>query len=51
LKNWEFDKEAPQKFCQDRETIAERQGSSEDKSFEKKLTQSKTNFLISFGIK
>jgi hypothetical protein len=31
LKNWKFDKKAPQNFCLERMTIAERQGMSEDK--------------------
>jgi len=43
MKNWKFDKEAPQNFGLEREIIAERQGSSEDQNFEEKLTQSKTN--------
>jgi len=48
MKNWEFDKEAPQNFGLERETIAERQGSSEDQSSGEKLTQSKTNFSLDF---
>jgi hypothetical protein len=50
LKNRDFDKETPQNFCLERETIAERQGSSEDKNFEKKLTRSKTDPSGCFGI-
>jgi hypothetical protein len=41
LKSGEFDKEAPQNFCSERVTIAERQGTSENKHFEVKPTQSK----------
>ena len=43
LKNREFDKEAPQNFCLERATIAERQGASEDENSGVKLTQSKTD--------
>jgi len=49
LKKREFDKEAPQNFCQERETIAERQGSSDDKNSEGKPTPSKTAFSSCFG--
>jgi len=52
MKNWEweFDEEASQNFCQERETIAERQGSSEDKNYEEKPTWSKTNFSFCLSI-
>ncbi len=50
LKNWEFDKEAPQNFCSDLVTIAERQGTSENGNSEGKLTQSKTDSLSCLGI-
>ena len=50
LKSWEFDQEAPQNFCPERMTIAERQGMSEDNHFEAKPTQSKTNFSSCLGI-
>ena len=50
LKNREFDKEAHQNFCLERMTIAERQGMSEDKNFDAKPTQSKTNFSSCLGI-
>jgi SAM-dependent methyltransferase len=60
LKNREFDKEAPQIFCSERVTIAERQGASENEKCEAKTTQSKTdsssclciskgNSIIDFG--
>jgi DNA polymerase V len=51
LKNGEFDKETAQNFCLERMTIAERQGVSEDKNFDAKPTQSKTNFSSCLGIK
>jgi len=44
LKNWEFDKKASQNSDLERATIVRAQGASEDKNFEKKPTQSKTNF-------
>jgi len=50
MKNWEFDKETPQNFCLERETIAERQGSSEGQNSEEKPTQSKTNFSFCLSI-
>ena len=50
LKNWEFDKEAPHNSCLERETIAGRQGTSEDKNYEVKPTRSKTNFSSCLGI-
>jgi hypothetical protein len=50
LKNWEFDKEAPQNFCLERMIIAERQGMSEDKNFVAKRTSTKTNFSSCLGI-
>ncbi len=40
-KNRKFDKEASQNTCLEQATIADRQGASEDKNSEKKLTQSK----------
>jgi 16S rRNA (cytosine967-C5)-methyltransferase len=43
LKNREFDKEAPQIFCSERVTIAERQGASENEKCEAKTTRSKTD--------
>ena len=51
MKNREFDQKAPQDFCPERATIAERQGASEDKNPEVKPTQSKTDFSSCFGIK
>jgi hypothetical protein len=51
LKTREFGKEAPQSFCLERETIAERQGSREDKNFEGKPTSPKTDSSGYFGIK
>src|SRR5579872_6479708 len=51
LKNREFDKEGLQNFCSERETIAERQGSSENKNFEGNPTKSKTDSSDYFGIK
>ena len=42
FKIWEFDKEAPQNYCSERVTIAERQGTSENKNFEVRPTPSKT---------
>ena len=50
LKNWEFDKEAPQNFCLERVTIALGQGTSEDKNSGHKPTRSKTNFSSCLGI-
>ncbi len=50
LKNWEFDKEAPQNFCSERVTIAEGQGASENENSEAKPTQSKTNSSSCLGI-
>ena len=50
LKNWEFNKEAPQNFCLERVTIAKGQGTSEDKNSEVKPTRSKTNFSGFLGI-
>ena len=50
LKNWEFDKEAPQNFCLERVTIARRQGTSEDKNSEVKPTRSRTNFSGFLGM-
>src|SRR5579862_5558247 len=44
LKNWEFDKKASQNSDLERATIVRAQGASEDENFEKKPTQSKTNF-------
>jgi len=44
LKNWEFDKKASQNSDLKRATIVRAQGASEDENFEKKPTQSKTNF-------
>jgi hypothetical protein len=43
LKNREFDKEAPQIFCSERVTIAERQGASENEKCEAKPMRSKTD--------
>jgi DNA-binding phage protein len=43
LKNRNFGKEAAQNFCLEQATITERQGASEDKDFEVKPTQSKTD--------
>ncbi len=50
LKNREFDKEAPQNFCLERATIAERQGASENKNSEVKPTPSKPDSSGCFGI-
>ncbi len=50
-KNREFDKEAPQNFCSERVTIAERQGTSENENDEVKPTQSKTDSSSRLGIK
>ena len=50
LKNRDFDKEAPQNSCLERATIALGQGASEDKNFEGKPTQSKTDSSGCFGI-
>ena len=50
LKNREFDKEAPQNFCSERATIAERQGASENKNCEVKPTPSKTDYSGCFGM-
>ena len=50
LKNRDFDKEAPQNSCLERATIALGQGASEDKHFEGKPTQSKTDSSGCFGI-
>jgi len=50
MKNWELDKEASQNFCQERETSAERQGSSEDKNSEERPMRSKTNFSFCLSI-
>jgi hypothetical protein len=44
LKNWEFDKKASQNSDLEQATIVRAQGASEDENFEKKPTQSKTNF-------
>src|SRR5579862_2650908 len=44
LKNWEFDKKSSQNSDLERATIVLHQGASEDENFEKKPTQSKTNF-------
>ena len=38
LKNWNFGKEAPQNFDSERATIAERQGTSENRNSEVKPT-------------
>jgi len=50
LKNWEFDKEAPQNFRLERVTIVRAQGTSEGENFEEKPTQLKTNFSSSLGM-
>ena len=50
LKNREFDKEAPQNFDSERETIALGQGSSENHNSEAKPTPSKTDSSGCFGI-
>ncbi len=50
LKNREFDKEAPQNFCSERVTIAQRQGTSENENDEVKLTRSKTDSSSCLGI-
>src|SRR5579872_6177865 len=50
LKNREFDEKGLQNFCSERETIAERQGSSENKNFEVNPTKSKTDSSDYFGI-
>jgi hypothetical protein len=44
LKNWEFDKKASQNSDLERATIVRAQGAREEENFEKKPTQSKTNF-------
>ena len=50
LKNREFGKEAPQNFCSERATIAERQGASKNKNSEIKPTPPKTNSSSCLGI-
>ena len=50
MKNRDFDKEAYQNSCLERATIALGQGASEDKNFEGKPTQSKTDSSDCFGI-
>src|SRR5579872_5781708 len=50
LKNWEFDKEAPQNSHLERATIVRAQGASEGENFEEKPTQSKPNSSSSLGI-
>jgi hypothetical protein len=50
LKNWEFEKEAPQNFCLERVTIVQAQGTSEGENFEEKPTLSKINSSSSLGI-
>jgi|GEM_PF-407775 len=51
LKNREFDKEAPHNPCQEQATIVRAQGASEDKNYEEKPTQSKTDSSSCLGIK
>jgi len=51
LKGWEFGKEAPQNFCSEQATIAQRQGASENENCEAKPTQTKTDSSIYFGIR
>jgi hypothetical protein len=46
LKNWEFDKKAPQNFRLERMTIAERQDMSEHKNFAAKPTRQKPIFQV-----
>jgi hypothetical protein len=50
LKNWEFDKEAPQNFCLEGASIAERQGASENENYEVKPMRSKNDSSSYFGI-
>ncbi len=50
LKNRDFDKEALHNFDPEEATIAERQGASEDRNYEVKPTQPKTDSSSSFGI-
>jgi hemolysin activation/secretion protein len=50
LKNREFEKEAPQNFCSERASIADRQGASESENYETNLTQSKTDSSSCLGI-
>ena len=50
LKNWKFGKEAPQNFCSEQATIAERQGASENGNYEAKPTRPKANFSRCLGM-
>ena len=50
LKSGNFDKEAPQNFCSERATIAERQGASENKHFEVKPMSSKVQISTCVSI-
>ncbi len=50
LKNLEFGQEGLQNFCSERVTIAERQGTSENKNFEVNLTPPKTDSSGCFDI-
>jgi hypothetical protein len=50
LKKRKFGKEAPQNFCSEQVTIALSQGASENKNFEEKPTEPKTDSSITSGI-
>ena len=50
LKDREFGKKAPQNFCSEQATIAQRQGASENENCEAKPTQPKTDSSSYFGI-
>jgi len=50
LKDREFDKKAPQNFCSEQATIAQRQGASENENCEAKPTQTNTDSSSYFGI-
>ena len=50
LKSRELGEEAPQNFCPERATIAERQGASENENFEVKPTLPKPDFSSCLGI-
>jgi hypothetical protein len=51
LKKRKFGKEAPQNFCSEQAPIALSQGASENKNFEEKPTEPKTDSSITSGIK
>jgi len=51
LKGREFGKKAPQNFCSEQATIAQRQGARERENYEAKPTQTKADSESYFGIK